>query len=246
MYIEVLPYAGSAVTANFARKVVIIIDVLRATSTMVTALANGCKSIIPVLTPEDALEKRPLISGALLGGERQAQQIEGFDFGNSPFDYVPEKVGGRKVIMTTTNGTRAIMASKGASYIFMASFLNCRSIAQAVQQKLEGHPDLEGLIILCAGTNDRFDLPDILCAGMLIEAWGSDVELNDLGIAARMLYELNKNNLVETVLQTNHGQRLISLGFEDDVIYCATSNILPIVPLLVQDEVIWVTEGMTE
>jgi 2-phosphosulfolactate phosphatase len=128
----------------------------------------------------------------------------------------------------------------------MASFLNCRSIAQAVQQKLEGHPDLEGLIILCAGTNDRFDLPDILCAGMLIEAWGSDVELNDLGIAARMLYELNKNNLVETVLQTNHGQRLISLGFEDDVIYCATSNILPIVPLLVQDEVIWVTEGMTE
>ncbi|HWQ89763.1 MAG TPA: 2-phosphosulfolactate phosphatase [Desulfitobacteriaceae bacterium] len=246
MYIEVLPYAGSAMTVSFAQKVVVIIDVLRATSTMVTALANGCKAIIPVLTPEEALEKRSLMPGALLGGERQAQCLEGFDFGNSPFDYVPEKVGGRRVIMTTTNGTRAIMASKGAPYIFMASFLNSQSITWAAERKLRENPALEGLVILCAGTNDNFDLPDILCAGMLIEALGTDVELNDLGIAARMLYQLNKNSLVETVLQSNHGQRLISLGYEDDVIYCSTSNILPIVPLLVRDEVIWVTEGMAD
>lgn len=240
--IEVIPSAGSATTTNFVNKLAIIIDVLRATSTMVTALANGCKAIIPVLTPEEAQKKCLLFPEALLGGERQAQRLEGFDFGNSPFDYVPEKVGGKRVIMTTTNGTRAIMACKDAPYICMASFLNLQSIVQAVQQKFSGNTELEGLVILCAGTNDRFDLPDTLCAGMLIDTLGPGCVLNDLGIAARMLYKSNENFLTETILDTNHGQRLISLGFEDDVIYCTTSNILPIIPVLIEDEIIWLTE----
>lgn len=242
IYIEVIPNAGSAVTTNFVNKLAIIIDVLRATSTMVTALANGCKAIVPVLTLEEALEKSLLLPGALLGGERQAQRLEGFDFGNSPFDYVPEKVGGKRVIMTTTNGTRAIMACREAPYICMASFLNLHSIVEAVQQKFSGNTELEGLVILCAGTNDRFDLPDTLCAGMLIDALGREFILNDLGIAARMLYKSNENCLTETILGTNHGQRLISLGFEEDVVYCTTSNILPIVPVLIEDEIIWLTE----
>jgi Phosphosulfolactate phosphohydrolase and related enzymes len=243
--IEVIPSAASALTVNFVNKLAIIIDVLRATSTMVTALANGCKAIVPVLTPEEAQEKCSLFPGALLGGERQAQRLEGFDFGNSPFDYVPEKVGGKRVIMTTTNGTRAIMACKEAPYICMASFLNLHSIVQAVQQKFTENPELEGLVIMCAGTDDRFDLPDILCAGMLINTLGSECVLNDLGIAARMLYKSNENCLVETILHTNHGKRLISLGYEDDIIYCASSNILPIVPVLIEDEIIWLTEETT-
>ncbi|MHB8124292.1 MAG: 2-phosphosulfolactate phosphatase [Desulfitobacteriaceae bacterium] len=242
IYIEVLPSAGSTLLSHFVNKLVIIIDVLRATSTMVTALANGCKAIVPVLTPEEAVEKRLMIPGALLGGERQAQCIKGFDLGNSPFDYVPEKVGGKRVIMTTTNGTRAIMACNEAPFVWMASFLNSHSIVQAVQRKFKKNLELEGIIILCAGTEERFDLPDILCAGMLIDALGSDVVLNDLGIAARMLYKVNEDNIIETILQTNHGQKLVSLGFEDDVIYCATSNILPIVPVLAQDEIVWLTE----
>lgn len=242
IYIEVIPSAASALTVNFVNKLAIIIDVLRATSTMVTALANGCKAIVPVLTPEEAQEKCLQFPGALLGGERQAQRLEGFDFGNSPFDYVPEKVGGKQIIMTTTNGTRAIMACKEAPYICMASFLNLHSIVQAVQHKFTENKELEGLVVLCAGTNDRFDLPDTLCAGMLVDALGSECELNDFGIAARMLYKSNENCLVETILDSNHGQRLISLGFEEDVIYCATSNILPIVPVLIEDEIIWLTE----
>lgn len=244
IYIEVIPSAGSAKTTNFVNKLAIIIDVLRATSTMVTALANGCKAIVPVHTPEEALEKRLLLPGTLLGGERQAQRLAGFDFGNSPFDYVPEKVGGKRVIMTTTNGTRAIMACREAAYICMASFLNLQSIVEAVQQKFSENSEMEGLVIICAGTNDRFDLPDTLCAGMLIDALGPECVLNDLGIAARMLYKSNENCLTETVLGTNHGQRLISLGFKEDIIHCTTSNILPIVPILIEDEIIWLTEEM--
>ncbi len=242
MQIEVLPSAGSVLLPYLVDKLVIIIDVLRATSTMVTALANGCQAIVPVLSSEEALEKRLVIPGALLGGERQALRIEGFDLGNSPFDYVPEKVGGKRVIMTTTNGTRAIRACSEAPYVWMASFLNLQSIIQAVHVKFEEHAELKGIIIFCAGTDERFDLPDILCAGMLIDAFGSEVVLNDLGVAARMLYKMNEDHLIETILHTDHAQKLVSLGFEDDVIYCATLNILPIVPVLIQDEIVWLTE----
>ena len=242
MQIEVLPSAGTALLPYLKDKLVIIIDVLRATSTMVTALANGCQAIVPVLTPQEALQKRLITPGALLGAERQAMCIEGFDLGNSPFDYVPEKVGGRRVIMTTTNGTRAIRACNEAPYVWMASFLNLKSIVQAVHRKFEEYLELEGIIIFCAGTEERFDLPDILCAGMLIDAIGPEVMLNDLGVAARTLYKVNEDNIIETILHTDHARKLVSLGFEDDVIYCATSNILPIVPVLVQDEIVWLTE----
>src|SRR5665647_2152807 len=108
MQVEVLPNAGSPLLPYLEDKLVIVIDVLRATSTMVTALANGCQSIVPVLSPEDAIERRLTLPGSLLGGECYVLPIEGFDLGNSPFDYVPEKVGGKKVIITTRNGTRAI------------------------------------------------------------------------------------------------------------------------------------------
>lgn len=146
MRVEVLPSAGTPVLPYLEDKLVIVIDVLRATSTMVTALANGCQALIPVLTPEDALEKRMEIPGALLGGERRAMRIEGFDLGNSPFDYAPEKVGGKRVIMTTTNGTRAIRAAAEAKAVWMASFLNLESIVEAIY-RLKQKTLLEGIVI---------------------------------------------------------------------------------------------------
>lgn len=242
MRVEVLATAGTPVLPYLEDKLVIVIDVLRATSTMVTALANGCQAIIPVLTLEEALNKRLEIPGALLGGERRAMQIEGFDMGNSPFDYAPEKVGGKRVIMTTTNGTRAIRAAAEAKAVWMACFLNLDSIVEAIY-RLKQRVLLEGIVIFCAGTEDRFDLPDTLCAGMLIEELGSDLQLNDLGEAARALYQIAKPNLLEAIEQSDHGRRLLELGFKKDVIYCATANILPIVPALVNGEVIWQIEG---
>lgn len=242
MRVEVLSSAGTPVLPYLEDKLVIVIDVLRATSTMVTALANGCQALIPVLTPEEALEKRLEIPGALLGGERRSMLIEGFDLGNSPFDYAPEKVGGKRVIMTTTNGTRAIRAAAVAKAVWMASFLNLESIVEAIY-RLRQRVLLDGIVIFCAGTEDRFDLPDTLCAGMLIDALGSDLELNDLGEAARMLFQLSEHSLLETIEQSDHGHRLLELGFKKDVIYCSTANILPIVPALVNGEVVWQMEG---
>lgn len=242
MRVEVLPSAGTPVLPYLEDKLVIVIDVLRATSTMVTALANGCQALIPVLTPEEALEKRMEIPGALLGGERRAMRIEGFDLGNSPFDYAPEKVGGKRVIMTTTNGTRAIRAAAEAKAVWMASFLNLESVVEAIF-RLRERVQLDGVVVFCAGTEDCFDLPDTLCAGMLIESLGSDLQLNDLGQAALRLYQISKHNLLETVEQSDHGQRLLELGFKKDIAYCTTANILPIVPVLFNGEVIWQIEG---
>ncbi|WP_425807102.1 2-phosphosulfolactate phosphatase [Desulfitobacterium sp. Sab5] len=243
MRVEVLPCAGAPFLPYLEDKLVIVIDVLRATSTMVTALANGCQAIIPVLSPEEALAKRLETPGALLGGERQAVLIDGFDLGNSPFDYAPEKVGGKRVIMTTTNGTRAIRAASEAKAVWMASFLNLESIVREIF-RLKQKASIEGIVVFCAGTEDRFDLPDTLCAGMLIDALGPDIGLNDLGEAARMLYQISKNNLLDIIKQSDHGKLLFKLGFEKDVFYCSTSNILPIVPVLVNGEVIWQMGGL--
>ncbi|HZK84931.1 MAG TPA: 2-phosphosulfolactate phosphatase [Desulfosporosinus sp.] len=242
MQVEVLPNAGSPLLPYLEDKLVIVIDVLRATSTMVTALANGCQSIIPVLSQEDAMERRLTLPGSLLGGERYAQLIEGFDLGNSPYDYVPEKVGGKKVIMTTTNGTRAIRDASASPKIWMASFLNMESIVYAALRQFENSDKLQGIVVFCAGTEERFDLPDTLCAGMLIDGLGINVTLNDLGEAARMLYRSSEKHLVDKIRDSAHGKKLISLGFERDVVYCSTPNVLPIIPVYVGDEIVWSEE----
>jgi 2-phosphosulfolactate phosphatase len=208
---------------------------------MVTALANGCQAIIPVLTTEEAIQRRVDEPGLLLGGERKALRIEGFDLGNSPFDYTPEKVGGKKVIMTTTNGTRAIRAVAESRQVWIASFLNVESIVHAIFRYLEKNQDIKGIVVICAGSEDRFDIPDTLCAGMLLDKLGKRIITNDLGRAAHMLYNIAKDNLLEMLKQTEHGRLLLSLGFEKDVVYCSSANILPIVPILENSEIIWKT-----
>lgn len=242
MQIDVIPCTGSPRIPYMEDRLVIVIDVLRATSTIVTALANGCQAIIPVLTPEEALEKRLTLPGSLLGGERDSLIIEGFDLGNSPFDYVPEKVGGKRVIMTTTNGTRAIRDSIASPLIWMASFVNMQSIVLAVLREFENREKLKGIVVFCAGTEERFDLPDTLCAGMFIDELGSNVQLNDLGEAARMLYHSTADHLEDVIRNSVHGKKLISLGLERDLVYCLTPNILPIVPVVQEGEIIWSTE----
>lgn len=241
LLVEVLPSAGSPWIPPLTDKIAVVIDVFRATSTMVTALANGCQAIIPVLTTEEAIERRISEPGSLLGGERKALRIEGFDLGNSPFDYPPEKVGGKKIIMTTTNGTRAIQAVAAANRVMIASFLNIDSIAHAIFRYLETNPKTKGIVIICAGSEDRFDIPDTLCAGMLVDTLGKGIQTNDLGRAAVMLYHGCKKNLLDMIKQTEHGRLLLSLGFDKDVVYCATSNILPIAPILDNGEIVWKT-----
>jgi 2-phosphosulfolactate phosphatase len=232
MYIEVMPSARYHYEGSMDAKIAIVIDVFRATSTMATALANGAEALIPAASLEEAQAKKQEYPEALLGGERQAVLIEGFDLGNSPYEYTEDKVGGKKIIMTTTNGTKAIRAVASAEKVWMLSFLNMDSVIREIKKEIKEFPDINGIIIVCAGTGDQFDLPDTLCAGMFIEQFGGKNKLNDLGLAAQMLYNISKQNLSEVLKNTEHGQVLISLGFANDVEYCSSENILNIVPLL--------------
>lgn len=239
MNVEVLPSAESLYMPDLSDKAAIVIDVLRATSTMVTALANGCHAVIPVREVEEARDKQKREPGTLLGGERKARRITGFDLGNSPFDYTPEKVSGKKVIMTTTNGTKAIQSAVGARRIWIASFLNVDCIAQAIRTYVTVQDKVHGLVIICAGTEDRFDLPDTICAGMLIEKLGTGFVMNDLGYAAQMLYNIiPTKDLPKILKQSRHGMYMLSQGMERDIDYCASLNTCPIVPVYDYGEII--------
>lgn len=232
MLVDVLPSAGSPWIPSLNNKVAVVIDVFRATSTMVTAFANGCRMIIPVLTTEEALERRNSEPGCLLGGERKALPIKGFDVGNSPFEYTPEKVRNKTLVMTTTNGTRAIHAVIEARQVWIAAFLNARFVADAICEYIKDNPGIEGVVIICAGSEDRFDIPDTLCAGMLVDLLGEGIEMNDLGRAAKLLYNISEKKILDMLITTEHGQLLKSIGCERDVVYCSQTNILPITPVL--------------
>lgn len=229
MRLDVYPTAASAEGVNFKSAAVAVIDVLRATSVIVTALRNGAVDVVPVATPEEALSlsARWPAGSCVLGGERQSLPLPGFHAGNSPREYTPERVAGHRVVLTTTNGTRALLAAQQARHLFAASFLNARAVAREVARF-----GLDAAIV-CAGTVGRFDLVDAVCAGLMVEALTGPAvasELNDLALAARELYGLHRGKLAELMHRSYHGQRLVSLGMGDDLVYCAQEDTVPVVP----------------
>ena len=159
--------AGSVNPAEVAGGVAVVIDVIRATSTMVTAFGNGAEAVYPTVSTEDALRLASSLGRdeTLLCGERKGQKIEGFDLGNSPAEYDRETVEGKRLVMSTTNGTRAFIAASTADRILAASFLNLGAVAETVTDAVAaGSP----LVVVCAGKEDRFSLDDAVCAGALI------------------------------------------------------------------------------
>ena len=142
---------------------VLVIDVLRAATCMVTALANGCAGIIPVAAPEEARGRQATLPGALVAGERRGEPLEGFDLGNSPLEFTRERIGGRTVIMTTSNGTRALLAVRHAPAIGVAALVN---LGAAVAWALAGRRDV---LVLCSGERGARSLEDHVCAGLLAE-----------------------------------------------------------------------------
>ena len=142
---------------------VLVIDVLRASTCIVTALANGCAAIVPVATPEEARLRLEAQPDALVAGERRGEPLEGFDLGNSPLEFTRDRIGGRVVIMTTSNGTRALLAARGARAIGVAAFVN---LAAAAAWALSGRRDV---LLLCSGERGARSLEDHVCAGLLAE-----------------------------------------------------------------------------
>jgi len=208
----------------------VIIDVLRASSSIITALENGCGRIIPTDSTESAKKLAVSLGGGediLLCGERKGQLIEGFHIGNSPAEYTAERVGNRILIYTTTNGTGAILRCKAAEPLYIGGFLNVDALADHLVQ------NTDAFFILCAGNNNQFSLDDTVCAGMLVGAIQqrvTELELTDSGLAALNLYQAYKTNLLGMMRESEHGQTLINLGMEDDLSLCAQTNVSRVIP----------------
>jgi 2-phosphosulfolactate phosphatase len=220
---------------------VVVLDILRATSVIVQALARGAKEFIPVRKVEEAFDvKRKFPPGTtLLGGEKDTRPIEGFDLGNSPREYVTEKVRDKRVILRTTNGSQAFHLVSSAREVMVGSFFNVEATARrCVEFGIN-------LLIFPSGDEGTFSLEDTVCGGMIIDRIlrikGKKVTLTDASNAALILFKRFENNLVEVFHLSHHGKKLIRLGRGEDLPYCAQTNLFSIVPVL-RDGVIKVVD----
>lgn len=225
--IEVTLTADS-IPENISADISIIIDVLRASSVIVTALANNTPYIIPALSVDEAFAHKTLFPSALLAGERNAIVIDGFDLGNSPriFEQTKPK---QALILTTTNGTKALSRARNSKEIIIATFLNVNEVAKRIDT--ENYSDIH---IACAGTNGKFSMDDYLMAGAIISRVDqSNYEIDDAGLAACLLYETTKGDLHKVLCTTYHYKVLQNKGFQADLNFCLRENIYPIIPEVV-------------
>jgi 2-phosphosulfolactate phosphatase len=229
MKLDVLFSPVQADELFFTGKTTVVIDVLRASSTIITALTNGAKEIVPVGTVEFAVKVSGGIFGGqtLLGGERNTKKIEGFALGNSPSEYIAKIVSGKSIVFYSTNGSRAIVKAKYSANLFICSFNNLKALAKHLK-KLN-----EDVIILCSGNNNFFNLEDSVCAGMLIsELVGESKknELTDASISAMALFKSFGKNIFKMLADTDHGRLLIKNGFEEDLKACAELDSSGVIP----------------
>jgi 2-phosphosulfolactate phosphatase len=219
-------------------RVAAVIDVLRATTTITEAIANGARALVPAADLEDALRLAQTFGRdeVVLCGERGARKIEGFDLGNSPLEFTSEAVADKLVVMTTTNGTRALIAGQGADRCVVASFLNMSAIARDLLSS--GKP----IVIVCAGREGRFSLDDALCAGSLIRALragtGAAVRMNEGALAASALERRYHKHLGAVMRRTAAARQIVEAGHEADIAYCLTRDRHDVVPVMSDRQII--------
>ena len=222
-------------------KTVVVIDVLRASTTITYAMRAGAREIIPVASVEQAMKIVGNLhsTSTVLCGERGSKRIEGFKLGNSPFEYTAEAVRGKALILTTTNGAVALTKAKHARECYVASFVNLSATVEALAQR-EGL-EQEDIVILTSGRESEFSLEDATCAGMLITRLvarsGQTGHLSDSARAALSVYQQYGGDIYRTLVDSDHGRTLVSLGFEADIRACSEIDSLPIVPVLERDAI---------
>lgn len=208
-------------------KSVVVVDILRATSTMVTAFAHGVAGIFPVAKLEDCRAMKS--KGYLIAGERDGEKVADFDLGNSPFEYMAETLKGKQIAFTTTNGTQAIAKSIGAKEIIIGAFLNLSAVANHL---IKSNNDV---LIVCAGWKGRVNLEDSVFAGALAEKLkGRFTDACDAPLMARHLYSAAKNNMTEFLKESSHVRRLNKLNIHEDMEFCLTIDKFSIVPVLTE------------
>lgn len=244
MRIDVLATAAEWGGIDREGRTAVVVDVLRATSTIVTALANGARAILPTSSAEDALRVARSLGrdGVLLCGERQELAIEGFDLGNSPNEFRREVVEGRTLVLCTTNGTRALLSATGARETVIASFLNLGAVVKYLSR--EGTDP----VFVCAGRDGLVSLEDLLCAGDAVmrlaslrgrsagrrrgEAARAPLELGDGALIAQALWGVWAPVRADTLAETAAGRSLMAKGLEADIEACARVDAFAVVPVL--------------
>jgi 2-phosphosulfolactate phosphatase len=229
-------------TASLGGTAAVVVDVVRASTTIVTALANGARAVIPVATPEEARARgRAWADGpVLLGGERGGEPPPGFDCGNSPAEYARERVEGRTVLLTTTNGTRALLAVRGARRVAVGGFVNATAAARWAAA------EAGDVCLVCAGERGRFCLEDAVCAGLLvarIEA-RAPAPLTDSARAARLLWERYADDLAAMLRDAAWAQALAGQGRGDDLPACVAVDVYDVVPVVRQDAAVAAVAGV--
>ena len=232
MTIDVEISAEHVNTTRIKNKTVVVIDVLRATSVMVTALANGAEKIIPVKTTEEVFRIAEKHEGDIKAGERYADKVPGFDTGNSPLWFSKEAVQGKVIVMSTTNGTNALLKAKGAKEVIIGSFLNLKAVINYLDQ------NTNDIVLLCSGTNGEFSLDDALCAGAFIKALASwkNYRMTDIATAHLKLFN-EEPNLHSALANCRHYNILKNKGLQKDLDYCLSLNVLDVVPFWIKGEV---------
>lgn len=213
-------------------KAVVIIDVLRSSTSICAAFISGAKGVIPTPGPGEAGEMWTKIGSdmAVLAGERHGVRIDNFQLGNSPSEFTKEAVGGRFVIMTTTNGTALFSKTYNAAPVISGSLVNISLVAERVAR------EDKDLIIACCGREGHFSIEDTICGGMLVhllaERHKKRLVQNDASALALLLYRTNKETIKEAIAEGEHGRYLASIGFAEDVAVASAVDSMAVLPIL--------------
>lgn len=243
MRIEVFLSAAEAEAGQFANVTAVVIDVIRATSTIVQALSAGARAVYPTLSSEEATHLANSLGreDTLLCGERRGLMIDGFDLGNSPAEFTPDRVSGKRLVMTTTNGTRAFLAAEASDRVIVAALTNLSAVADALLGS-------DRVACICAGKEGRFSLDDAVCAGLIIRSLmgGEDSSQMDIHLddAAQSAFALAASFSVdaEFLAGTAAGAALVDVGLGPDLEQCAEIDCHRLVPEM-HDRMIRLPEG---
>ncbi len=235
MKIDVYFTPGPATPADVQGRSVVVIDVLRACATIAVALHHGARAVLPAASTEEALRIAQNLErdDVVLAGERRAQRVPGFALGNSPLEFGEEQVQGKTIVLSTTNGTPALIAAHGAREIVIAGAVNFGIVVQKARQVLDQHGDLA---VLCAGSDRQFALEDAFAAGrltkvLLPEGGLRRVKVNDGAVAALELARHYGERWLRAFRASQHGRALIELGYSADLRACAQENTHPVLPI---------------
>jgi 2-phosphosulfolactate phosphatase len=214
-------------------RVVLVVDVLRASTSIAAALNNGARAVIPFEGVDEAITRARSLerSEVVLAGERKMAPIQGFQLGNSPREFTPEAVGGKTIVMTTTNGTAALASCSGAAEVLVGSFANYSAVLAWLRAAARSG---KSITVVCAGSNGRFALEDAICAGRFVRGIarrGIHPELGDAANVAAIVDRRMGADLPAVLRDSEHGRALIDAGLADDVTYCAGINTHPVVPV---------------